>query len=44
MRKPIYADSVGGWRKHKDRFAPLVDSLADLIEAYEGEAATVQPM
>jgi tetratricopeptide (TPR) repeat protein len=35
VRRPVYAASVGRWRRFEAGLAPLTDALADVVEAYE---------
>jgi hypothetical protein len=29
VRRPIYSDSVGAWRRHEEKLAPLLSILVD---------------
>jgi len=39
LRQPIHTRNIGGWKRYASGLAPLEAQLADLVRAYEGEAA-----
>lgn len=43
VRRPIYKDSVGRWRKYEPYLKPLLDELGPLVQEYEEELEGVRP-
>lgn len=41
VRQPIYASSVGRWRKYEKYLKPLIEEIGPLMEAYEAELEAV---
>jgi hypothetical protein len=43
VRKPIYTDSIGRWRKYEPYLKPLLDELGPLVREYEEELEGKKP-